>query len=468
MDFLFQQIEKFNGSILWGIPMVILMLGTGLYLIIVTKGILFRRFNTVLRHTVKTLFLKPSDTISKNGTISPFQAVCTALAGTVGTGNIIGVALAIAAGGPGSVFWLWISALIGMTVKYSEVTLAVAYRQKDPNGHFCGGPMYYMTHGLQQKWLAVLFSVCGAVAAFGIGAAVQSNSIATGLQDTFQLPPQATAIVISVLAGLVVIGGIRRIAGVAEWLVPFMALFYMVGSIAVLIVNSEALPGAVASIFRDAFTGTAATGGFLGASVRYACRIGFARGVFTHEAGMGSAPIAHAEADTDHPARQGLWGAFEVFFDSIVMCTVTALVILTSGLWKNSSGFSGGNMCAAAFAQAIPYGQYIVSIGLVLFAFATVIAWYHYGEKCLGYLFPRSQLAVIIYKTLYIGMVYAGCVTGLEAVWELADLFNGLMAIPNLTALILLAPRIRDLTKDFFDAPDKRCSHFPPLIKTKP
>ncbi len=455
MEKLMQIIEALNTNIIWGLPMVVLMIGTGIFLTLLTKGVIFRKFGTLMRYTLVTLFQKKDKKELEEGAITPFQAVCTALAATVGTGNIVGVALAIATGGPGAIFWLWISAALGMVIKYCEVSLSVAYRTTNEKGEIVGGPMYYITQGLGLKWLAVLFAAFGSIAAFGIGAMVQSNSLATSIHVSFGAPTWAIGLVVAVLAGLVVIGGIRRIAGVAEILVPFMALFYIVGAIVVLIINAAAIPEAFGLIFRDAFTGTAATGGFLGATVMYACRIGMARGVFTHEAGMGSAPIAHASAANDHPARQGLWGAFEVFFDSIVMCTITALVILTSGLWHADPMMNESAMSQAAFGQAFTGGQYIVTIGLLLFAFATAIAWYYYGEKCVEYLCKGKLLVIRIYQLIYVVLIFVGCIASLDVVWEFADLFNGLMAIPNLIALIALSPVIRRLSNDLFADPHR-------------
>ncbi len=445
-------IRQLNSQILWGIPMVVLMLGTGLFLTVQTRALLFRRFPALFRCTLGTLFQRKQKSARSPGAISPFQALCTALAGTVGTGNIVGVALAIAAGGPGAVFWLWISALGGMVIKYSEVTLAVAYRTGSSGGELVGGPMYYISRGLKLPWLATVFALLGAVAAFGIGAMVQSNSMATSLEAAFRLPGWIAGAAAAALAGLVVIGGIRRIAAVAGVFVPFMALFYLAGSAIVLAVNASAIPEAFAMIFRDAFTGTAATGGVLGATARIACRMGLSRGVFTHEAGMGSAPIAHACADTDHPARQGLWGAMEVFIDSILLCTVTALVILTSGMWKQEGKISA-TLCQAAFGAAFPGGEYVVTIGLTLFAFATIISWYYYGETCARYLLPKAENLLLAYRVAYISLVFAGGVLAPGAVWELADLFNGLMALPNLMALIALSPVVCRLTQEFFLAP---------------
>lgn len=315
--------------------------------------------------------------------------------------------------------------------------------------------MYYITKGMGMKWLAILFAIFGGFASFGIGASVQANALAGGVNATFGVSTKVIGIVVAVLGALIFIGGIKRIANVTELLVPFMSILYIVGAIIVLVINVTGIPEAFVLIVKNAFTGTAATGGFLGASVMYACRIGMARGVFTHEAGMGSAPIAHASADNDHPARQGLWGAFEVFFDSIVMCTVTALVILTSGLWHDAAYVGDTRaMSSQAFENAFTGGQYIVTVGMCLFAFATIVAWYYYGEKCIEYLSKGNKVVKIIYQIIYTAMIYVGCVASLDAVWEFADLFNGLMAVPNLIALIVLIPVIKRLSDDFFKNPD--------------
>lgn len=456
MESVLAVIGNINDSVIWGLPMVILMIGTGIYLTVLTKGVIFTDFNIVMRYTAKTLFQKSDGIQSGDGVITPFQAVCTALAATVGTGNIVGVALAISTGGPGAVFWLWISALIGMVVKYSEVTLSQAYHVTNENGERVGGPMYYIAAGLGKKWMATLFALFAVLASLGIGASVQANALAGGINTTFGVENRTIGLLVAGLSAMIIIGGIQRIAGVTEFLVPFMSVLYILGSAVVLTVNAAKIPAALSQIITNTFNGTAAMGGFLGASAMYACRIGMARGVFTHEAGMGSAPIAHASACSDHPARQGLWGAFEVFFDSVVMCTITALVILTSGLWCDPA-FTGDSraMSAAAFETAFPGGRYIVTIGLCLFAFATIIAWYYYGEKCVEYLFPHKKTMMVGYQIVYTVMVYVGCISGLEAVWTVADLFNGLMAIPNLIALIGLSPVIKNLSRDFFDDPDR-------------
>ncbi len=455
MEAIMNFIGTLNDNVIWGLPMVILMIGTGVFLTWLTKGVIFTKFNIVMRYTTKTLFQKVDKSELEAGAITPFQAVCTALAATVGTGNIVGVALAIATGGPGAVFWLWVSALVGMVIKYCEVTLSQAYRTTNEKGELVGGPMYYISKGMGMKWLAVLFAIFGGFASLGIGASVQANALAGGVNATFGIETWVIGLVVAGLGALIFIGGIKRIANVTELLVPFMSILYIVGAIVVLLVNASEIPAAFGLIIKNTFTGTAATGGFLGASVMYACRIGMARGVFTHEAGMGSAPIAHASADNDHPARQGLWGAFEVFFDSIVMCTITALVILTSGLWYDPALVGDTRaMSSLAFENAFTGGQYIVTVGMCLFAFATIVAWYYYGEKCIEYLSKENKLVKLGYQIIYTVMVYIGCVASLDAVWEFADLFNGLMAVPNLIALIVLSPVIKRLSDDFFQNPD--------------
>lgn len=455
MEVILSFIGKLNDNIIWGLPMVILMIGTGIFLTFITKGVIFTKFNVVMRYTTKTLFRKVDKSQLEEGAITPFQAVCTALAATVGTGNIVGVALAIATGGPGAIFWLWISALVGMVIKYCEVTLSQAYRTTNDKGEVVSGPMYYISKGMGKKWLAVLFAVFGGFASLGIGASVQSNALAGGVSATFGIPTWIIGVTAAVLGALIFIGGIKRIATVTEFLVPFMSILYIAGALIVLIINIEQIPAAFALIIKNTFTGTAAVGGFLGATVMYACRVGMARGVFTHEAGMGSAPIAHASASNDHPARQGLWGAFEVFFDSIVMCTITALVILTSGLWCDSALVGDTRaMSSMAFENAFTGGQYIVTFGLCLFAFATIIAWYYYGEKCIEYLSKGNKVVKFIYQIIYTLMIFWGCVASLDAVWEFADLFNGLMAVPNLIALIALSPVIKRMSDNFFKDPD--------------
>ena len=441
-------IEFLNAKFIWGVPMIAFMIGTALFLNFVTDGVIFRRFFTILRLSFNSLFRSKKEV--GDGQISPFAAICTALAATVGTGNIVGVALSIFIGGPGAVFWLWVSALLGMVTKYCEVTLAVAYKQKNLNGETVGGPMYYIEKGLRFKSLAICFAVFGFLASFGIGASVQANSLALSAKSSFNIPLVTSAILVSVLTALVLLGGIKSISRFSEILVPFMSALYILGVSFILVLNLKALPSAFLLIFKSAFCGSAAVGGFTGATVIKCCRVGLSRGVFTHEAGMGSAPIAHATAKVDHPARQGILGAFEVFFDSIIMCTLSALVILVSGVWKAYPKITSANAMALAFEQGFSGGRYLVAVALILFAFATITSWYYYGEKCVQYLFPNFKKIIPIYKLLYIGAVFLGSVLNLNTVWAFCDLFNGLMALPNLIALILLSPVIRKKTKEFF------------------
>ena len=451
MKTLVELIIYLNKNIIWGIPMVLFLFSVGLYLTFVTKGVLFLRFKTFLRLTLFSLFQKQNKTHIHQGTLTPFQSFCTALAATIGTGNIIGVALAIATGGPGAVFWLWISALVGMFIKYAEVTLAIAFRKKDSSGQFVGGPMYYIADGMHAKWLSFIFAILALLASFGIGASVQANAIASSLNNTFGISAVYSGFVVAILSGFVLIGGIKRIGNITERLVPFMSLLYIIGACIVIFSNYKGIPNAFSLIIKCAFTNTAATGGFIGASAISACRIGITRGVFTHEAGMGSSPIAHATANTDHPAHQGLWGAFEVFFDSIIVCTITALVILTSNVWLDEKYASQPNvMSTIAFEKAFQGGSYIVSIGLSLFAFASILAWYYYGETCLQYLFGNKHLFQKSYQLLYMIVTFLGAITSMEIIWEFSDLCNGLMSIPNLIAMIFLTSIIRKLTKDYF------------------
>lgn len=436
-------INGFINGIVWGPPILILIVGTGLFLSLKTGFFSITKLGYILKNTLLKMFAKESN---GEGEVTAFQAVATALAATVGTGNIAGVATAIAAGGPGAVFWMWLAAIVGMTTKFAEVVLAVNYREKTEDGRFVGGPMYYITNGLGWKWLAVLFATFGALAAFGIGNMVQSNSVAAALQTSFNINPWITGIILAVVTALVIIGGIKRIGAFTEKLVPFMAAIYILGGIAILVINVAKIPAAFGLIFSSAFTGHAAVGGFLGVGVSQAIRFGIARGVFTNEAGLGSSPIAHAAATTDHPVRQGLWAVFEVFADTLVICSITALAIITSGVWE--SGLTGAELTTNAFAQTLPGGGYIVSIGIIMFAFSTIVGWEYYGERCAEYLFgPKANM---IYRILWVPFVLIGAIGGLEVVWSLADTLNGLMAIPNLIGVIALSGTVFKLTKEFF------------------
>lgn len=441
------QLMKINGIIngfVWGPPMLVLLVGTGIYLSLRTKFFSITKLGYILKNTLLKMFEKSEG----EGEISAFEAVATALAATVGTGNIAGVATAIALGGPGAIFWMWIAALFGMTTKFAEVVLAIQYREKTEDGRFVGGPMYYITNGLNLKWLAYIFAFFGAVAAFGIGNMVQSNSIAESLFVTFGLNKLLTGIILAIGAAVVIVGGIKKIGAVTSKLVPMMAAFYIIGGIVIIIINAAHIPEAFGLIFGSAFTGSAAIGGFSGALLKDAMTKGIARGVFTNEAGLGSAPIAHAAATTDHPVRQGLWGVFEVFMDTIVICSITALAIITTGVWQD--GGTGAALTTQAFSHGLPgnWGGIIVSIGILLFAFSTILGWEYYGERCAEYLFgPKVN---IIYRVLWIPFIILGAVGGLEQIWDLADTMNGLMAIPNLVGIVGLSGVVIKLTKEFF------------------
>ena len=442
------KINSAVNGIVWGPLIIVLIIGTGTYLSINTKFFSITKIGYVLKNTLFKMFAKDD---KGEGEVTAFQAVATALAATVGTGNIAGVATAIALGGPGAVFWMWLAAIMGMTTKFAEVVLAVNYREKTPDGRFVGGPMYYITNGLGKnwKWMAVLFAFFGTFASFGIGCMVQSNSVALSAQSTFGVPVMVTGIVLAILTGAVIIGGIKRIGAFTEKLVPFMSAIYIVGGLWLIIANASQLPRAFSLIFTNAFTGTAAVGGFAGTVMMQAIRYGVARGIFTNEAGLGSAPIAHAAATTDHPVRQGLWGVFEVFMDTIIICSITALSIMVTGVWE--SGESGAVLSAMAFDVGLPgVGKYIVSIGLILFAYSTVLGWEYYGERCLEYLLGTKP--IMAYRIIWVVAVVVGAVGGLTFMWDLADTLNALMAFPNLIGVLMLSPVVFRLTKEFFAA----------------
>ncbi len=419
-------LESVSGLI-WGLPLIILLIGTGIYLTI-RVGFLQMR---LLPYSLKLAFSFKQDKNSE-GDISHFQALMTALAATVGTGNIVGVATAVVLGGPGAIFWMWISAFFGMATKYAEAILAVKYRIVDENGQMSGGPMYYLERGLKQKWLGVLFAVFGALAAFGIGNLVQSNAVSTVVKTTFNVNEWVTGLALVIFAGLSIIGGIKSIGRVTAFFVPFMAVFYIIGGLIVLILNINLIPGAVALIFTDAFTGKAVAGGAIGAVIRY----GVARGIFSNEAGLGSAPIAAAAAKTDLPGRQALVSMTQVFIDTLVICSITGITIVMGGLYDE--GVAAGDLTSASFAQFLGNtGSIIVALGLLFFASSTILGWSYYGEKCFAYLF--SVKSVIYYRIVFVAMVFVGAVTSLDIVWTFADIANGLMAIPNLIGLLGLS-----------------------------
>lgn len=415
-------------ELVWGLPLIILLVGTGIYLTF-RLGFLQLR---LLPYSLKLSFQFKQDKKSE-GDISHFQALMTALAATVGTGNIVGVATAVMAGGPGAIFWMWISAFFGMATKYAEAILAVKYRVKDKNGEMSGGPMYYLEHGLKQKWLGVLFALFGSFAAFGIGNLVQSNAVSSAAKETFNIDPKVTGIALTIFAGLAIIGGIKSIAKVTSFFVPIMASFYLFFGLIIIFMNIELLPTAVSLIFTDAFTGHAVAGGALGIVIRY----GVARGMFSNEAGLGSAPIAAAAAKTDLPGRQALVSMTQVFIDTIVICSITGITIVMAGLY-NKSGIQSDYLTSASFEHFLgPAGSVIVSLGILFFASSTLIGWSYYGEKCFSYLF--SQKYIIVYRILFVSAIYIGAVTSLKVVWALSDILNGLMAFPNLVGLLGLS-----------------------------
>ncbi len=435
---LIQLLDRANGLI-WGTPMLILLVGTGVYLTVLLRGIQFSALWPSLRLALI------QRTQKGEGDISHFQALMTALSATVGTGNIAGVATAIAAGGPGALFWMWITGLFGMATKYAEALLAVKYRIHGAGGTMSGGPMYYLSIGMGSKLLGTAFALFAAIAAFGIGNMVQSNSVASALEATFGIPPIWVGLALGAATALVILGGIKSIGRTASAIVPIMIVFYMAGGILVILVNVAKVPEALAMIFKYAFTPVAATGGFAGAAVSLAVQKGVSRGVFSNESGLGSSPIAAAAAQTPNPVTQALVSMTQTFIDTLVVCTVTGLAILTSGAWK--SGLTGAELSARAFSSG-PLGDggaMIVSIGLALFAFSTIIGWAYYGEKSVEYLF--GVRSVFTYRILWVCCVPLGAMAKLDLVWTFADVMNGLMAVPNLIGLLALSPVIVKETK---------------------
>ena len=445
-------ISKINAAVnnvVWGPVMLTLLIGTGLFLTILTRAVQFKKFGYMMKKTILGVFSKNQHEKDESG-VSPFQAVATAMAGTIGTGSIAGLATAIVSGGPGAVFWMWISALLGMVTKYSEILLSLKYREKNEKGQWVGGPMYYIKNGLNMKWLAVLFSIFAMMACLGTGNATQSNSIAVALESTMGIKPWITGVVLTVIAAAVILGGMRRIASVNEKLVPFMAVFYVICSVVALILNFDKIPAAFSLIFREAFNFKAAAGGAAGYGVVLAMHYGFSRGVFSNEAGLGSAPIAHAASSTKEPVNQGLWGMFEVFFTTIIICTISALVILTTGLW-NTGEYQGAALSIASFNAIIPkIGGIIVTLSTVFFALSTILGWAYYGEVCTEFLSNKSNKAVQAYRIIYVIFVFIGTIGSLDLIWSISETMNGLMAIPNLIGIIGLSKVIGSATSEYF------------------
>ncbi|KPK20464.1 MAG: sodium:alanine symporter [Betaproteobacteria bacterium SG8_41] len=450
MELLNKVVGEIN-SFVWGPAMLVAILGTGLFLMIGLRLMPLFKLGAGFKLLWKGRALGEAST----GEISPFQALMTALSATIGNGNIAGVATAVFLGGPGALFWMWCTALVGMATKYCEAVCAVRYREVDELGNHVGGPMYYIKNGLSKKWywLAPTFAIFGAIAGFGIGNTVQSNSVADVMHATFSVPHWVTGVVIMVLVGLVIIGGIKRIAHVAEYLVPFMAISYLVVGLIIIAVNIDGIPGAFALIIKHAFTPAAAEGGFAGAAVWMALRFGVARGIFSNEAGLGSAPIAHAAATTKDPVRQGTIAMLGTFIDTIIVCSVTGFAIILTGAW--TLGKTGAALTSAAFESAVPgAGAIIVALASAIFAFTTLLGWSFYGEKCVEFLFGVKSITP--FRIAWVVVIPIGAVANLGIIWLVADTLNALMAIPNLIALLLLSPVIFKLTREYWDGGAKK------------
>jgi len=431
-------------SFIWGPITLFFLLGVGIYLMIGLHAYPIKN----LKHGFKVLFKKSDD--KDDGDISSFESLMTALSATVGTGNIAGVATAIFLGGPGAIFWMWITALFGMATKYAEAFLAIYFREKNTSGNYVGGPMYYIKNGLNQKYhfLAYLFAFFGMIAAFGIGNGVQANSVAQVLSSEFNISQITIGFTIAILVMLVILGGIKSIGKTAAQLVPIMSAIYILGGLYIIFINISIVPDIFLLIVNSAFTTTAATGGFAGATIWMAIRFGVSRGVFSNEAGLGSSPIAHAAAKTNNPVKQGSISMLEPLIDTLVVCTITAFVILISNSWL--SGINGASLTSLAFNEGLPgLGKYIVIIGLVLFAFSTIIGWSYYGEKCAEFIFGEG--ITTMYRVLWIIVIPVGATIELNLIWLIADIMNGLMALPNLIALILLSPIVFSKTKSLLN-----------------
>lgn len=444
-----EEVLKNIDGIVWGPPLLILLVGTGIYFTFKLNFI--QMFKLPL--AIKYLFLNDDDKSDNEakGEVSSFAALCTALSATIGTGNIVGVATAIATGGPGALFWMWVAAFFGMATKYAEGVLAIKYREVDENGEMSGGPMYYIEKGVGNKFLANMFAFFGiAVALLGIGTFGQVNSISKAALISFNIPIWFTAIIITILVTLVTLGGIKRISNVAEKIVPTMAILYIIGALLVLICNFKAIPSAITLIIKSAFNPSAVLGGTTGITISLAIQMGIGRGVFSNEAGLGSAPIAAAAAKTKYPVKQGLISMTGTFIDTIIICTMTGLAIVLTGSFN--SGLEGAAMTTFAFENGLPFaiiGKYIVNIGLIFFAFTTIIGWNYYGERCIQYLIGIKGIK--FYKIIFIALVGLGPFLSLNLVFIIADIVNGLMALPNLIGLIKLRNIVISETNNFFE-----------------
>ena len=460
MEAFLEMVALVNGKVndfVWGPIMLALLVGTGVFLTCRTGWVQVRRFGYIMRNTVGSLFRK-KDARDHGSNLSPFQAVTTALAGTVGTGNIAGVTGAIFIGGPGAVFWMWVSAFFGMCTKYAEIALAMKFRNTDANGVHKGGPMYYIENGLGKnwKWLAVLFAILGGLASFGIGNIAQSSEIAGAMNGLFGLDPLVSGIILTVLVAVVVIGGVKRIGQVTSLLVPFMSVFYVAAGVVVILMRIADIPSVFKAIFTSAFSFEAVGGGVFGYAIMVAMKNGFARGVFSNEAGLGSAPIAHAASSTEEPAEQAIWGVFEVFFDTIVICSITAFTVLLSGFELGADALktyaSNGAAAVEAFNSILPgtLGGTIIQISLLFFALSTILSWSYYGERCWGYLSGDNKAVAAIYKVVFVLFCIVGATGSGQLMWNISDTLNGAMAIPNLVALLLLSGAVASITKEYF------------------
>lgn len=453
-----QYINNILRDFIWGRGMLVIFLAVGVLFTVRTGFFQFTKWRMWLSLTLGQLFKNRRVTKTEDdNSMSQFQAFCTALAATLGTGNITGVATALIAGGPGAIFWMWVSAIVGMMTIYAENVLGILYRYKNKKGRWVGGAMVYMERGLGCKWLAVMFAVFCVFASLGMGNMTQANAMASGLKETFSIPPFITGVAAMLIVGMVLLGGVKRIAAVTERMVPLISLFYIAGGLLVLAVNYTKIPEAFGIIFSEAFKMQSVGGGVLGYGMRQAMKTGIARGVFSNEAGLGSSVMAHAASDIDSAPVQGMWAIVEVFIDTIVFCTVTALVILTSGVYNQklflaniangAENVDGTTLCGRAFATVIPAGDKFLSLSMIFFAFATIIGWAYFGERTFAYLFGENS--AFTYKMIYIAMLLPGCIIAPGLVWEIADTFNGFMALPNLTALILLNGQVVKVTRKF-------------------
>ena len=440
---MFEQIIDQINNFVWGPIMLTLLLGTGIFLTIGLKGMTISRIPYAFRQLFK------GREGSGEGEITPFNALMTSLSSTIGMGNIAGVATAIGMGGPGALFWMWCAAFVGMATKYAEAVLAVNYRETDQFGRKVGGPMYYIKNGLGKnwKWLGMAFALFGSLAGFGLANTVQSNAVSQVLETNFNVPTVVSGLTMAILVGVVLLGGIKRIATVAGKLVPFMALLYITATLIILVTHAGEIPAAVVLVVDSAFNGAAASGGFAGATIMLALRMGIARGIFSNEAGLGSAPIAHAAAETNSPVRQGTIAMLGTFIDTLIICTMTGLVLIVTGVWNGES--QGAAMTLAAFTDALPFGDLVLSLCVVLFAFTTMLGWSYYGERCAEFLLGPKVITP--FRVLWVIGIFVGTQMSLDLVWKMTDALNGLMAIPNLIALILLSPIVFKLTREYFD-----------------